>query len=65
MDGEEAHHFQDDRVFTGYAFEAEEVGRCLNEGLLESSIISLDESLGIMKLMDQIRAQWGLRYPFE
>ncbi|PNQ78773.1 MULTISPECIES: Gfo/Idh/MocA family protein [Paenibacillus] len=65
VDGEEAQNFQDDRSSTGYAFEAEEVGRCLNEGLLESSTISLDESLGIMKLMDQIRSQWGLRYPFE
>jgi hypothetical protein len=65
VDGEEAQNFQDDRSSTGYAFEAEEVGRCLNEGLLESSTISLDESLGIMKLLDQIRSQWGLRYPFE
>ncbi|MEC0180033.1 Gfo/Idh/MocA family oxidoreductase [Paenibacillus peoriae] len=65
VEGEEVQHFQDDRASTGYAFEAEEVGRCLNEGLLESSTISLDESLGIMKLMDQIRTQWGLRYPFE
>ncbi|MOA51315.1 hypothetical protein D3C78_1744550 [compost metagenome] len=49
----------------GYAYEAEEVGRCLIEGLKESPVITLKESLDIMNLLDEIRAQWGLRYPFE
>lgn len=64
-DGEEAETFHDDRQSAGYAFEIEEVGRCLNQGLLESPVITLDESLKIMKLMDEIRAQWGFKYPFE
>jgi predicted dehydrogenase len=63
--GQEAETFNDDRVSTGYAFEAEEVGRCLSEGLTESSSITLEESLGIMKLLDACRSQWGLRYPGE
>ena len=63
--GEEVETFTDDRKSAGYAFEIEEVGRCLNQGLLESSVIPLDESLGIMRLMDEIRGQWGLKYPFE
>ncbi|UYZ22559.1 Gfo/Idh/MocA family protein [Mesobacillus jeotgali] len=63
--GEEAESFQDDRQAAGYAFEIEEVGRCLNQGLLESPVVPLDESLKIMKLMDEIRGQWGLKYPFE
>ncbi|ULO06750.1 Gfo/Idh/MocA family oxidoreductase [Paenibacillus sp. 19GGS1-52] len=57
--------FEDDRLSIGYAFEAEEVGRCLQAGLTESSAITLDESLAIMKLLDQIRASWGLTYPGE
>jgi dihydrodiol dehydrogenase / D-xylose 1-dehydrogenase (NADP) len=65
MDGEEVETFTDDRKSSGYAFEIEEVGKCLNQGLLESSTIPLDESLKIMKLMDEIRGQWGLKYPFE
>ncbi|MBS8266441.1 gfo/Idh/MocA family oxidoreductase [Mesobacillus boroniphilus] len=64
-DGEEAETFNDDRKSAGYAFEIEEVGKCLSQGLLESSVIPLDESLEIMKLMDEIRGQWGLKYPFE
>ncbi|MCM3781786.1 Gfo/Idh/MocA family oxidoreductase [Neobacillus mesonae] len=57
--------FEDNRTSLGYAFEAEEVGRCLSEGETESSVIPLEESVAIMKLLDQIRGQWGLRYPFE
>ncbi|RSK28825.1 gfo/Idh/MocA family oxidoreductase [Bacillus sp. HMF5848] len=63
--GEEVETFKDDRNSAGYAFEIEEVGKCLSQGLVESSVIPLDESLEIMKIMDQIRAQWGLKYPFE
>lgn len=64
-DGEEVETFNDDRKSAGYAFEIEEVGRCLSQGLLESPVVPLDESLEIMKLMDEIRGQWGLKYPFE
>lgn len=57
--------YKDDRTAKGYAYEAEEVGRCLQEGLTESTVITLQESIDIMKLLDTIRGQWGLRYPFE
>lgn len=49
----------------GYEYEAMEVNRCLREGKTESDIMPLDESLAIMQTLDQIRAQWGLRYPME
>ena len=49
----------------GYNYEAAEVMRRLREGALESPGMMLDESLAIMRLMDAIRAQWGLRYPGE
>ena len=49
----------------GYNYEAAEVGRCLRAGEKESSIMPLEETLAIMQLMDQARAQWGLRYPME
>jgi predicted dehydrogenase len=49
----------------GYQYEAMEVGRCLREGLLESPVMTLDESLSIMETMDSLRAQWGVRYPME
>ncbi|SEO13017.1 Predicted dehydrogenase [Amphibacillus marinus] len=57
--------FKDNRTVSGYQFEAEEVGRLLLNGQLESDIITLDESLAILQLMDQVREQWGLKYPSE
>lgn len=61
--GAEAESFVDNRQAEGYAFEAEEAMNALREGRLESSIIPLDETLTIMSTLDEIRKQWGLRYP--
>jgi predicted dehydrogenase len=52
-------------VGNGYNYEAAEVMRCLREGRTESATMPLDESLAIMRTLDAIRAQWGLRYPGE
>ena len=49
----------------GYEYEAEEVNNCLREGKKQSSINSLKDTLDIMKIMDEIREQWGLKYPQE
>jgi predicted dehydrogenase len=49
----------------GFNYEASEVMRCLREGKLESETMPLDETLSIMHSLDQIRAQWGLKYPME
>ncbi len=49
----------------GYRFEAEEAVRCLKEGKKESDILPLDETLGVMRIMDEVRIQWGLVYPQE
>jgi len=62
---EKVETFEDDRISLGYAFEADEVGRCLREGLTESPDMTLDESLALMRLLDQVRAEWGLVYPGE
>ncbi|MGG7605228.1 Gfo/Idh/MocA family protein [Massilia sp. BKSP1R2A-1] len=47
----------------GYTHEAIEAGRCLREGLLEHPWMTLDDSLNLMALLDEIRGQIGLRYP--
>jgi Predicted dehydrogenases and related proteins len=57
--------FSDDRTTLGYVYEAEAAGQYLREGKLESDVIPLDETLQLMQVMDGIRQQWGLRYPFE
>jgi predicted dehydrogenase len=49
----------------GYTCEAAEVGRRLRQGELESPTIPLDETLAVLRILDRIRAQWGLRYPSE
>lgn len=50
------------RSGNGYPHEAIEVGRCLREGLLESPVMPLDESLQLMGILDTMRAQVGVRY---
>jgi predicted dehydrogenase len=47
----------------GYAHEAIEFQRCLAEGLLESPLVPHAQTLMIMRQMDDLRAQVGVRYP--
>lgn len=65
VNGEEPVAFADDRTSIGYAFEAREAMACLREGRTESAAMPLDETLAIMRTLDRIRAQWGLKYPSE
>ena len=46
----------------GLVYEAEEVMRCMKQGLKESPFMPLEESLQIMHIMDEIRAPWKLKY---
>lgn len=50
------------RSGNGYTHEAQEVGRCLRAGLIESPIMPHEETLNIMGVLDTIRTQIGLRY---
>jgi len=63
--GKEPRDIDVPQVGNGFNYEAEEVARCLAEGKTESEHMPLDESLAIMKTMDRLRAQWGLKYPME
>jgi predicted dehydrogenase len=47
----------------GMRFEAAEVARCLHEGLRESPVMTLEESVSVMETLDEIRRQIGLTYP--
>jgi dihydrodiol dehydrogenase / D-xylose 1-dehydrogenase (NADP) len=49
----------------GYIHEVRAVGEYLRAGRLESDLMPLDESLAIMRLMDELRAAWGVYYPGE
>jgi predicted dehydrogenase len=47
---------------TGYGYQLGEVARSLRAGRLESEMMPLDETLSIMRTLDAVRAQIGLRY---
>jgi predicted dehydrogenase len=49
----------------GLQFEIRHVHDCLRQGLTESLWMPLDETLAIMRVLDTLRAQWGVRYPSE
>ncbi|MDE2853954.1 MAG: Gfo/Idh/MocA family oxidoreductase [Chloroflexota bacterium] len=63
--GQESETFSFPYEGEGFHFEAIEVARCIRAGLTESPIYPLDETLAIMETLDRIRADWGMRYPFE
>ena len=58
-------HFRFGNLGNGYSYEALEVGRCLQEGRLESELVPLEESVAVLRTMDQLRARWNLRFPGE
>lgn len=65
VSGNDPEHIEMPHAGNGYNYEAAEVMRCLRAGALESTTMPLDESIAVMRTLDEIRAQWGLRYPME
>ncbi|MBI9043392.1 MAG: Gfo/Idh/MocA family oxidoreductase [Anaerolineaceae bacterium] len=49
----------------GLIHEVEEVHNCLDQGRIESEIMPLHETVELMSTMDDLRNQWGLKYPME
>ena len=49
----------------GYQFEIAAVQDDIRKGRLENELMPLDQSIQIAEVMDELRRQWGLRYPFE
>ncbi len=49
----------------GFQYEIEYVNRCLREGRKEPEIMTWEKSLSVLRQCDQLRKQWGFRYPFE
>ena len=49
----------------GYQYEIDEVAALLRQGKSESTIMPLNESLSLLRVMDSMRNRWGLRYPGE
>ncbi len=51
--------FEEPHVGNGLRHEADEVARCLAEGLTESPVMSLDETVSIMETLDAVLAEAG------
>jgi len=49
----------------GYEYEIREAQRCVLEGRLSSEIMTPKQSVAVMRIMDTVRAQSGLRFSFE
>lgn len=52
-------------IKNGYEFEAIEVMDCLRRGKTECDNVPVEESIAVLELMDELRAQWGMKYDFE
>lgn len=50
---------------SGYEFEIEACLKALNEGRIECPEMPHSETIRMMEIMDGIRAQWNMVYPFE
>ena len=64
VDGKQERHVFP-RAGYGYCHEAREVTRCLRAGEMESPAAPVDHTRDVMRVLDAVRAQWGLRYPDE
>lgn len=58
-------HIDVPEQITGYEYEVEACLRDLEAGRLEAEEMPHAQTLEIMRQMDAIRAQWGMKYPFE
>lgn len=59
-----SYHKAEDMV-TGYEYQVFECKRCIEEGLLESPMMPHAETLSIMYQMDELRKEWGVKYPMD
>lgn len=56
---------KDEDMVNGYEYQVIECRRCINEGLLESPMMPHEETISIMRQMDALRKEWGVKYPYD
>ncbi|WEV72761.1 Gfo/Idh/MocA family oxidoreductase [Bifidobacterium sp. ESL0790] len=64
-DHEVTRHIDVPPQITGYEYEVASAANAILDGKTECTEMPHSDTLRIMKLMDQIRNIWGLKYPFE
>ena len=50
---------------TGYEYEVQSAMKAIREGMIECPEMTHYDTLFMMKLMDNIRAAWGIKFPYE
>lgn len=63
--GEEPVTIEIPNMVNGYEYEAAAVMECLQQGKVEHDLMPLEESIAIIKVMDELRKQWEIKYPME
>jgi predicted dehydrogenase len=61
-DGSLVSEFTRPHQCNGYEYEIAEVQDCLRRGLSESRAVPLSSTLGVLRIMDKLRADWGLKF---
>jgi len=65
IDGQEPYVIERPFEVNGFEYEIREAQDCVRAGRLESSLMTAEQSIAVMAIMDEIRAQNGLKFPFE
>ncbi|MDO4741374.1 MAG: Gfo/Idh/MocA family oxidoreductase [Eubacteriales bacterium] len=60
-----AHDLPVPAQLTGYEYEVRACMKALEEGKIECPEMPHSDSVRVMEICDALRAQWGLKYPFE
>lgn len=58
-------HFDHPTTGMGYVYEIEEVNRCIRSAQLQSELWNHQNSLDLLEIMDEVRTQGGVIFPFE
>jgi predicted dehydrogenase len=63
--GDSKERYELPKIGKGYSHEIEEVHRCLKKGKLQSDLWSHQNSIDLISLLDEVRGQAGVVFPFE
>ena len=58
-------HYDMPTLGKGYTHEIDEVHKCLREGKLQSALWSHQNSVDLITILDEVRRQGGIEFPFE
>ena len=65
IDGEAPYAIECPFEVNGFEYEIREAMACAAAGRMHSEIITPEQTVAVMEIMDQVRAQSGLKFPFE